>query len=321
MGGVGGVTEEDERGAFNGVPPFFADDVDEVDPEGAVGEEARFAEEIGEEILAIGDGVGLGGFVQPGASPYVFGTFDDEGAGGAVEGVGMDLKEAVFVFFEEEGEGVEQAVGAEPDVFGLPEGEGGLENVGKLFADGGVDPVGGDDEVVVGGINGEGGDAGGVGADGGDGVEEGFGGGWLVCWWVGWLRGEDGLVFEGHLDAEFAATILQDLEQAAAGHAREVVAVGADDFAFVVDVYRRPGDEFFRDAFVGGEVGFAKGVDGAIREDDAPAVGRARGVAFHDVNVVSRVGFFEENGRVEAAGAAAEEEGFHKLISSGIKAP
>lgn len=123
-------------------------------------------------------------------------------------------------------------------------------------------------------------------------------------------------MFEGHLDAEFAAPVLQDLEQTTAGHAREVVAVGADDFAFVVDVYCRPGDEFFGDAFVGGEVRVPKGADRAVREDDAPAIGRPGGVAFHDVDVVGRVGFFEEDGGVEAAGAAAEDEGFHRFTSA-----
>jgi hypothetical protein len=78
-----------------------------------------------------------------------------------------------------------------------------------------------------------------------------------------------------------------------------------------VDVYRRPGDEFLGDALVGGEVRVAKGADGAVREDDAPAVGGSRRVAFDDVNIVVGVGFFEEDGGVEAAGAAAEDESFH----------
>ena len=113
------------------------------------------------------------------------------------------------------------------------------------------------------------------------------------------------------MDVEFAAAILEDLEQAAAGHPGEVVAVGADDFAFVVDVNGCPGDEFFGDAFVGGKIGFTKGVDGAVRENHAPAVSRARRVSFHEVDVVLGVGFFEEDGGVEASRAAAEDEEFH----------
>ena len=97
------------------------------------------------------------------------------------------------------------------------------------------------------------------------------------------------------------------MEQTAAGHAGEVVAVGADDFAFVVDVNGRPGNEFLGNPFVSGEVGFAEGVDGAVGEDDAPAVGRPGGVAFYEVDVVVGIGFFEEDGGVEAAGATAED--------------
>ena len=96
VGSVGGVAEEDN--VF--VPPFFADDMDEVDPEGTVGEEFCAPKEVSEESLAVGDGIGFGGLAESRALPDIFGTFDDEGAGGAVKGVGVDLKEAVFCFFE-----------------------------------------------------------------------------------------------------------------------------------------------------------------------------------------------------------------------------
>ena len=92
--------------------------------------QAAPAEVVGEQCLAEGDARRLVRLGQARAPPRLLGAFDDEGTHRRVEGVGVDLKEAAVALLEDEGEGVENLVRAEPDearraLLGLrPEGSG-----------------------------------------------------------------------------------------------------------------------------------------------------------------------------------------------------
>ena len=114
----------------------------------------------------------------------------------------MDLHHAVRRLADVEGEGVEDLVGAEPHVAAVADVEGRAEGVGVARADGRVEAVAGDDQVVRRGELGD----------------------------VGCRR------TEAEVDAEVAAALLEDLEQPAPAHRRERVAAAGDDLALEVHV-------------------------------------------------------------------------------------
>src|SRR6266516_6366749 len=102
---------------------------------------------IREQRLAVGQASRLVGLVQPGAPPDLLGALDNKGRSCAVEGVGVNLEQPVFVLAKNEGEGVEELVGAEPDETRISLDQTRLECLGVLRADLAVDPVGGDQQV------------------------------------------------------------------------------------------------------------------------------------------------------------------------------
>src|SRR5205814_10151151 len=87
------------------------------------------------------------GRFQPGAPPGILRTLDDEGAGAGVEGVRMHLEEPVVVAAEDEGEGIERQIAAEPHVLRRMDGDLRLEELGMCPPDQTVDPVGTDDQI------------------------------------------------------------------------------------------------------------------------------------------------------------------------------
>ena len=134
--------------------------------------------------------------------PGVFRAFDDEGRRVVVELVGVRPHPAVLRFLEDEGKGVvEFLVRAEPDELALAHVDLGFEVVGELAPGLGVEPVGGDHEIVVAGVS------------------------------SGTLR----LGLEAKIDAELARALLQQDEQRLAADAAEAVAGGHCPRAAVVD--------------------------------------------------------------------------------------
>jgi hypothetical protein len=84
------------------------------------------------------------------AVPGLGQAFDDEGRGGVVELVDMRPDPAMLGLLEDEGEGVvELLVRAQPDELAAAHVDIGPEDVLVFVADPGVDPVRGDDQVVV----------------------------------------------------------------------------------------------------------------------------------------------------------------------------
>ncbi len=131
------------------VTPLFILDLNEINPGGLVGHQRMAVKIVGEQLLAVGDTGGFVCLVKTRVEPGLFGAFDDEGAGVAVKGIGMDLKQAVLILPDDKGEGVEDLVRAKPDITRFADAQTGLENIGVGFADEAVDAVGGDDQIVV----------------------------------------------------------------------------------------------------------------------------------------------------------------------------
>ncbi len=142
--GVRRVAEEHD-------PPVVPDPVRhlrEVEPERAVREELAAAEVAREELLAEREALLLVHRVEAGRAPHVLRALDDERAHALVVGVGVDVEEPVLGLLEDEGEGVEDEVGAEPDVLRALRLDARAELAER--ADERVRAVGADDEVGLG---------------------------------------------------------------------------------------------------------------------------------------------------------------------------
>src|SRR3546814_6099244 len=89
MGGVGGITQQDEVP----VRPFVADDAAEVEPRlrplqmGRVGHEAVAAEILGEDLLAERDRLGLVHLVETELLPRLRVRLEDEGRKVVIEAI------------------------------------------------------------------------------------------------------------------------------------------------------------------------------------------------------------------------------------------
>src|SRR6185295_19570964 len=105
---------------------------------------------VSEDLLAESDRAILIDLVQPGSAPRLFTRLHDEGAGVAVEAIGMELEPTPGRVFESEGESVQLPVRPEPDVTALAHINVGLEVLSVLAADDAVDPVRSDDEIGIG---------------------------------------------------------------------------------------------------------------------------------------------------------------------------
>src|SRR5579859_223768 len=213
-------------------------------------------------MLTVGDAFAFGGRVQPGAAPRIFGAFDDEGAGCAVEGIGVDLEKAVFVLAKDEGEGVEHLISTQPDVSGVGGYERRLEDVRESGANEAVDAVSGDEEVGPRKYT-------------------------RLCW-----VSDIGVEAEG--DAKLAAAPLENGEKLLAGEAGEDMAAAANELTADVGVYGVPRDEVVGDGCVGFVVGFAEGGERAVGEDDAPAIRGVGSVTLDEDDVVGGVGLLEQ---------------------------
>ena len=87
-------------------------------------------EMVGEQLLAEPDALVRVHLAEPGGLPGLVGGFDDEGRGVRVELVGVNLEPAPLGLLEDEGEGVQQLLGAEPDELVGPDLDIRLEVIG-----------------------------------------------------------------------------------------------------------------------------------------------------------------------------------------------
>src|SRR5690606_28196414 len=148
----------------------------------------------GEQLFAKADGLVLFHPVEAGPRPRIAGGLDDEGRGVGVEPVGMGLEPAPRRLLEDEGEGVEQLVGAEPDEPVAANVDVGPEMIGVGGTDAAVDAVADDDQVSI--------------------AE---------------LLEPRHLGLEPEVDPQSRRTPLQDVQEPLARDAGEAVAAGADD--------------------------------------------------------------------------------------------
>ncbi len=271
--GVRGIAEQ-HRAA---VRPARVDDRTERGPGGVVGVQRTAAQRLGEGLGAPRRRLLLIGPVEPGGPPDLFPHLDDDGAGIAREGVGVELYHPVLRFRDLEPEGVEGEVGGEPDVAAAVGGQPRAEGGGVGGAGGAVHPVGGDDQVVG----------------------------------AGEFRGGRGLGAKAQVDAEGAAAPVQDVQQPAAAERGETVATGGQGAAPVDDVDVVPADELRLERAVDLRVGVLDAAEGLVGEDDAETEGVVGGIALPHGDLAGGVEAFEQGGGVEPGGPAADDRDPH----------
>ena len=247
----------------------------ELNPLGPVGEQPVPRQMTVEDLLAEGEALLLGHHVETGCTPHRFGAFHDEGGLAGVERVGVDLEEPVRSLLEDEGEGVEREVGAEPGIAGgvpvapWPE----CHLVGR--SDPAVDPIGRHHQVEIAQL----------------------------------LRGAD-LGPEAEIDTKSAAALLEHSEQGAAGDRREPLTERADDPAPQTDIDRPPTDEAVGDGGMGLAIGIARARTAFPQRTPPPTRRWRRPIAFeHGDLVVAGTG--HEQGEEEPGRAAADDSDPH----------
>src|SRR6266852_624474 len=127
----------------------------------------------------------------------------------------MDLEEAVLVLAEYEGEGVEHLVCPQPDVPGFAVLDGRFELPGQGFARHAIEAVSRDQQIIA--------------------VQ---------------LRDIVDLLAEAQVDADFAAALLQDVEQGHTRNTRDNVTPAVYDFAAIAHIDSVPLDKLVSDLFV-----------------------------------------------------------------------
>jgi hypothetical protein len=119
-------------------------------PQRHVGKQLVVSQLGGEELLAVGQRVLLGGLVQPGPPPGFLGAFDDEGRVVRFVLVSVNPEEAVLAFAKDEGESAQRQRAAKPDELVLAPVQIGLEVLLVALSDDAVGAVGGDDQIAIG---------------------------------------------------------------------------------------------------------------------------------------------------------------------------
>ena len=286
VGGVGGVTEDHHVV----VDPVLVADRGEADPARVVGDHAVTVEHVGEQLADQGDRLlvrltntprPVSEVGEPGTPPHPTRHLDDKGRPGGVVRVAVDLHHAVRRLRDVEREGVEDLVGAEPDVLAVAYVEGGTEGVGVPLPHGRVEPVGAQDEVVR---RGELGDVGSIAAE-----------------------------VQGH--AQLEAARLEDLEQTTPAHRRERVAAAGDHLTLEVDVDVVPDRELGLHLLEHHRVGVLDPAEGLVAEHDPEAEGVVRRVALPHRDLVSLTGrrrqLLGERAEVEPARPAPDHRDPH----------
>ena len=233
-------------------------------PDRAVRQEAVAPELLGEEPGEVGDALGLVGAVESRRSPHLLPAFHDEGRGCLVERIRVHLEEAVLAFLEDEREGLEAPVGAEPRELASAPVDGRSEVLGVTGPHAAAGPVGGHHQV--GGFQG-----------------------------LGVALGR-----VANLDPEGGGPLLEDLQEPLARQAGEGMSGRADPLAPEQHFDLAPGDEALRDRAMALRVGDREVAEGLLREDDAPAEGLARRVPLEDGDPAGRIELLHEDAEVEA---------------------
>ena len=224
------------------------------------------AQVIAEDLLTGGDGVVLAHFVEAPGAEGLGRAFDDEGRGARLELVGMRPDPAVTGLLEDEGEGIGEGPGrAEPGEMAATAVDLGTEHLLELGAGAGVQTVGGDHEIMAGGIAGH--------------------------------RPHLGL--EPQLDAQLARPLLQDQQQPLAPDAAETMA-GRDGartvlhHRHIVPIGKVITDRCGRDWIVGREI-----AQRLVRQHDAPAEGVVGAVALDHHDLVRGIAQLGRYGEIE----------------------
>ena len=105
---------------------------------------------VGKQLLAKRNRGILVGLVQAMGQKHMLRALDDEGGGGVVKLVDVGLKPTVLGLLKIKGEGVVQAVRAQPNEAIGAGDDVGLERLGVAGADAGVDAVAGNHQVGIG---------------------------------------------------------------------------------------------------------------------------------------------------------------------------
>jgi hypothetical protein len=237
-----------------------------------------------EDALAGGDRLLLRHLAETELRPGRLRAFHDEGRRVGIELVGMRPDPAVLRFLEDESESVvEFLVGAEPDVFALADVGIGLEMVGKLGPDLGVEPVRCDHEIMR----------------------------------RGKRRDALRLGLEAQLDPEFPCALLQHAQEPPAPDAAEAVPGGESALAAivhgnVVPIGEVAADRHGADRIVGGDV-----LQRLLRQDHAPAERVVRAIALDHGDVVGGVAQLGADREIEARRSAAEARNFHEVALQG----
>ena len=279
MGGVGGITDQDDLV----VMPCVADDPAELEPRRRAAEvgsiaQQRVAAELGREhLLAGSDGFGLIHCIEAEPVPGRLRAFDDERRTIVVKAIGVCPDPACVSRNEREGERVEAFGRAEPDkaIGALLYVDG--ELVGMRLAKAAVDAIGGDHQVELA------------------------------------PRVEAGVAFMSvvQLDAESARARGQNVEQALAADADEAMSRRSDAHVLEMDFDVIPVREFLGNHPAGHRIVGHQIFDRLIGKDDAPAEGHAFGVALEQVNLVRRIAKFHRYGEVEASRTPTDACNFH----------
>src|SRR6266700_6630477 len=152
-------------------------------------------------MLTIGQTFSLISLIQSGTQPGGLIAFNDEGAGDTTGGIGMHLKEAMLVGAKNKGEGIKDLVCAKPDIARITRCDLWLKLLRQGLTHHTVDAVGSDEQIVL--------------AHVGEGTN---------------------LAIEREDNAEFGATLLENVQEQFARDAGDDVSSAANDCGTIVDI-------------------------------------------------------------------------------------
>ena len=261
--------------------PVVALDSLEIEPSRAaqvagIGHQLLALQVLGKELFTKGNRGILIGLVQTVGQPDVLRAFDDEGGRLVVKLVDVRLEPAVFGLLEQKGEGVVQAVGAQPDVAVGPGDDVGLKDLGQTAAYAGIDAIAGDDQIGIGEVQ------------------------------IG-LR----VLLKQQLHPQFLATRLQDVEQLFATDAHKTVTAGADHAVLEVQLNVIPMVKRLLHLIGGFNVPLAHVFERLVGKHHTPTKGVIGLVALYHGDVVVRAEFFHQQREVQAGRTTANAHDFH----------
>ncbi len=263
--------------------PGLVGDGREVAPQRAVGNQLVALQLRGEHALERRQHRRLILRIEAEVLPRGFVGLDDPGAPALLVLVAVREDDALGRFAEEILEGIERPGGTEPGEFVRPQVDAGLEVRLVLFSYRGINAVGDNDQIR-------------------------FRHFFKAFYFP----------LKIQLHTQFAAAVVQDVQQRHPRAAAETVAARAHGAALEDHVHVAPVGEAAPDHLVGGPVVGLEGVQRLVGEHDAEAEGVVRTVALVERDVPARPRFLRQQREVQAAGAAADDGDLH--AGSGITA-